>query len=99
MIKVKEDITGWVMSEHGVPESKLTVIEQTEDYVSPSGQREARWLCQCSCGSNPVAIRQNALKYGRTLSCGCIQKEIAGALNRKHDMAHKCKLLHLYHLL
>ena len=92
VIKVKEDITGWVMSEHGVSESKLTVIEQTEDYVSPSGQREARWLCQCSCGSSPVAIRQNALKSGKTLSCGCIQKETVRALNLKHDLAHKCKL-------
>ncbi len=92
MVKVKEDMTGWVMAEHGVPESKLTVLEQTDDYVSPSGQREARWLCQCLCGSKPVAIRQNALKYGRTLSCGCMQKETVRLLQRKHNLAHKCKL-------
>ena len=27
------DMTGWVMSEHGVPESRLTVIEQAETYM------------------------------------------------------------------
>ena len=26
MVKVKEDMTGWIMSEHGVPESRWTVI-------------------------------------------------------------------------
>lgn len=92
MVKVKTDMTGWVMSEHGVPDSKLTVIEQTDDYVAPNGHREARWLCQCSCGSDPVAIRHHAVQHGRTLSCGCIQKEVAGTVNRKHNLAYKCKL-------
>lgn len=92
MVQVKEDMTGWVMSEHGVPESKLTVLYQTDDYVSPSGKREARWMCQCSCGSDPVAIRQHAVKHGSTLSCGCIHTESVGSINRKHNLAHKCRL-------
>lgn len=33
MVKVKEDMTGWIMSEHGVPDSKIKVIKQTEDYI------------------------------------------------------------------
>ena len=31
MVKTKEDMTGWNMWEHGVPDSKLTVIKQTDD--------------------------------------------------------------------
>ena len=52
MVKVRENMTGWVMSEHGVPDSRLTVIQQTEDYIRPDGRHEARWLCECSCKEN-----------------------------------------------
>ena len=37
LVKVKEDMSGWIMSEHGVPDSRLKVIKQVEDYVYPSG--------------------------------------------------------------
>lgn len=77
MVKVKEDLTGWVMSEHGVARSRLTVIKQTDDYIKPSGKREAMWLCQCSCGSQPIKVVQTKLKSGHTLSCGCLQHEIS----------------------
>lgn len=49
MVKVREDMTGWIMSEHGVPDSKLTILRQCEDYIKPNGKREAQWLCQCNC--------------------------------------------------
>ncbi len=44
-----EDITGWIMSEHGVPDSRLTVLKRAENKVYPSGKKTAQWLCQCSC--------------------------------------------------
>lgn len=75
MVKVKIDMTGWKMSEHGVPDSKLTVMKQDEDYVKPSGKRETVWLCQCDCGSNPIRVTQTHLKNGHTLSCGCLQRD------------------------
>ena len=28
MVMVKEDMTGWIMAEHEVPDSRLTVIKQ-----------------------------------------------------------------------
>ena len=49
MVKVKTDMTGWKMWEHGFPNSRLIVLERAEDHVGPSGQRSARWICQCSC--------------------------------------------------
>ena len=32
------DMTGWVMKEHGIPDSRLTVIKRTEDYIAPKWQ-------------------------------------------------------------
>lgn len=72
MIKVKQDMTGWIMSEHGVENSKIIVIEQAEDYISPQGYHYAQWLCQCNCGNpNTFIVRGSDLKRGHTLSCGC----------------------------
>ena len=73
MVKVKEDMTGWVMSEHGVPDSRLTVLYQTEDHISSGGQHFARWMCQCSCNEkNIFPVRQEYLRSGHTKSCGCL---------------------------
>lgn len=33
MVKVKEDMTGWKMWEHGVPDSKLIVIKQAGNSI------------------------------------------------------------------
>ena len=76
MVKVKEDMTGWVMSKHGVPDSKLTVIERAEDYIYSNGQRKARWLCECCClEHNKVIADGTSLKNGKIKSCGCLRIE------------------------
>lgn len=85
MVKVKEDMTGWKMWEHGVPDSRLIVLKQTEDYVSPNGKRKARWLCECSCSEhNIIKATGNAIRKGNTKSCGCLQKEEASRIG--HEM-------------
>lgn len=69
MVRPRKDLTGQVFG-------RLTVIEQVEDYVSPSGGRSAMWSCQCSCG-NPerkITLGTN-LTRGLTQSCGCYSKE------------------------
>ena len=38
MVKVKTDMTGWKMWEHGVSDSRLMVIQQVDDYVDNNGQ-------------------------------------------------------------
>jgi hypothetical protein len=40
------------------------------------------WLCRCDCGKEKV-IRRDDLRYNRTQSCGCLQKERQRA-NRTH---------------
>ena len=82
MVKAKEDMTGWKMWEHGVPDSRLTVIKQVEDYVRPSGAHESQWLCECSCEENNIiTVRASCLKSGNTKSCGCINKELTRSKN------------------
>lgn len=76
MVKVKEDMTGWKMWEHGFPESRLTVIKQDEDYIAPNGKHHARWLCECNCEEhNLISVAQTHLKSGAIKSCGCLGKE------------------------
>ena len=76
MVKVREDMTGWVMKEHGVPNSRLTVIEQVEDYVSSNGTHRARWLCECSCEEHKrITAVGTKINNGYKLSCGCYVKE------------------------
>ena len=89
MVKVKEDMTGWNMWEHGVPDSRLTVIRQVEDCIDLHGNRRAQWLCECNCiDRNQIVITGKSLKSGNTRSCGCLQKEIVskcGKNNKKYN--------------
>lgn len=78
MVNVKQDITGWVMREHGVPDSMLTVIKQVNDHISPNGTHYAQWLCKCECGNNNyIALGQN-IKSGSIKSCGCSKSKLIG---------------------
>ena len=36
----------------------------------------AYWKCRCSCNSE-VVVSGNALKSGRTQSCGCLSRELS----------------------
>lgn len=76
MVKVREDMTGWIMSEHGVIDSRLTVIQQAEDLIDADGTKTAMWLCECSCSEhNKVVVKGTYLRNGYTKSCGCIKSE------------------------
>ena len=81
MVKVREDMTGWNMWEHGVPDSKLIVIKQVDDrvYVDKNNKehRYSQWLCECNCSEhNRIIVEGEKIKLGRTKSCGCLQKEL-----------------------
>lgn len=84
MVKVKEDMSGWIMSEHGVPDSKIKVIKQTEDYIRKNGQHVAQWLCECMCEKHTefIAAGQD-IRSGHTKSCGCYN------INRLIEMSKK----------
>lgn len=86
MVKVREDMTGWIMSEHGVPDSRLTVIQQTDDYIDKNGIHYAQWLCECNCNEhNRIIARSCHIRNGKIYSCGCFNKEhIAKIGHDKH---------------
>lgn len=65
------DMTGWIMKEHGVPNSRLTVLER-----APNQGRQVCWNCICDCGKQLV-IRGDQLRSGIAKSCGCLQREKA----------------------
>ena len=84
MVKVKEDMTGWKIWEHGIPDSRLTVIRQDEDFINKDGSRSAMWLCQCSCNEhNNVVVKGTRLRNGSTKSCGCMNSERITAYNKE----------------
>ena len=47
------DMTGWVMAEHGVPESRLTVIGFDHKEIK-DGRTRIFWECVCTCGKHIV---------------------------------------------
>lgn len=71
----KIDMTGWVMSEHGVPDSRLTVIKEADPHITAGGHKQTQWLCKCSCG-NEIVVKGTFLRNGNTKSCGCLANEL-----------------------
>ena len=71
---------GWRMSEHGVPDSRLTVIGEAE--TNKYGY--AQWLCKCDCG-NTVTVIGKHLRSGNTKSCGCLHMD---KLKARHKEKH-----------
>jgi len=56
---------------------RLTVME----LMPPNPNHNRRALCVCDCGNTTITAVNN-LRSGHTQSCGCVQKEVTGALNR-----------------
>lgn len=55
-----------------------TVIERVDDYVTPGGNRFTRYECVCSCPQQTRKyVLANALKSGKSTSCGCRQRKSA----------------------
>ena len=51
----------------------LTVIRRTEDYISPRGQHEKKYLCKCDCGEE-YTTRGSWLKSGKSNCCNQCSK-------------------------
>lgn len=76
------DMSGWNMWEHGVPDSRLTVIERIK---SEKNKRRTYWLCECNCGKhNRIIVDGVQLRNGNTKSCGCLRNEVRIENNKKY---------------
>lgn len=62
------DMTGWVMKEHGVPDSKLTIVNREKN----NDKGQTMWRCKCECGGEIIGIGYR-IKSGRIKSCGCMK--------------------------
>lgn len=91
----KIDMTGWIMSEHGVPDSRLIVIEQAEDYVNPTtGKHVVQWLCKCNCNEHRYVISTGAsIRNGSVKSCGCLSKEATKKMGKENKKSNRYKFL------
>lgn len=70
--KVKSKLYGSVVNRKGEVYGRLTVLG-----YSPSNKHQtARWVVSCSCGTIFTTYGMS-LSSGKTLSCGCLQKEKA----------------------
>lgn len=65
--EIKKDIIGEKFG-------KLTVIKRVDNYISPKGQNQIMYECQCDCG-NITIVASSSLKSGATQSCGCIRSK------------------------
>lgn len=59
----------------GFKTGKVTVLGFDSWHYQPSGQRKSKWLCQCDCGKEFVAMGSNLKKPNHTTSCGCERTE------------------------
>lgn len=59
------------------------VVEREAAVRGNSGK--IRWVCRCDCGVTKE-ILQASLRSGRTTTCGCSQRSIAGALKLSHGL-------------
>lgn len=68
MVKVRHNLKGERFG-------RLVVLEQCEDWVSPTnGLHKAQWLCQCDCG-NQCKVVGNDLISKNKQSCNCLHFE------------------------
>lgn len=70
------DMTGWRMSEHGQPNSILTVVKRDTEFDKIRTTEPIRWICKCDCGTiKSISGAELRRKTKPTLSCGCLTKE------------------------
>lgn len=65
---------------------RLLAVGRAEDAVQPSGQKKARWVCQCDCGVI-VTVRSGDIRSGHTSSCGCLNSELSSSRRLIHGQA------------
>ena len=64
------DMTGWIMSEHGVPDSRIKVMNK----FGKDNQGRVTWVCECICGNaEQFVVAGTQIRNGNTKSCSCLK--------------------------
>ena len=75
------------------------VIRRVDDYITPSGNRFVQYECECSCKNRARKnVLANALKSGKSSSCGCIQREKAKETAHQNFSTHSDSKSRLYRI-
>jgi len=53
--------------------------------ISEVGE-DSKYLCRCVCGAEKI-VRSGELRYGKTLSCGCLRKKVISNLFSTHGLS------------
>ena len=61
---------------------RLTILEEVEPKVMPSGQICKRVKVKCDCGKEKIVYLNN-IHNGRTISCGCFKKDFIIKWNKQ----------------
>lgn len=77
----KIDMTGWIMSEHGVADSYITVLSEIPER---NKERRVQWQCKCNLCDTIFICDGKSLRSGNTKSCGCLVQ--AKAKERQKDI-------------
>lgn len=73
---------------------RLTVIKLEEIRTTNYGKR-AMWRCKCDCGKE-VVVYSYSIRKGKTVSCGCYNKEIVKKMRTKHNEAQRTQLYNVW---
>lgn len=69
----------------GTKFGSLTVIRRAEDYISPKGQHEKKYLCKCDCGEEYIT-RGSWLKNGKSNCCNqCSKAKVRLKKNKRFN--------------
>lgn len=71
-----EDIFGWNMWEHGVPDSRITVGNEIVEYIDNQGHKHKKYVCECNCDKHTrLELLRKDILSGHRKSCGCLKTE------------------------
>ena len=88
MVNVKKNLTGERFG-------RLTVIQQSDDYIDSKGKRIAGWYVSCDCDGKIFRVRGKDLKSGHTKSCGCYSIEKSTeVINKVNELGLNKKMSH-----
>lgn len=88
-------MTKSVMDLTGQTYGRWTVLYRTPDKEGRNGRKFVAWHCRCLCGTERDVTTQ-ALRSGRSRSCGCLQRERARDAHYKHGHS-KERLYNIWH--
>ena len=76
--------------EIGKTYNRLTIVEEVDRHVYPSGDTRRKFLAQCSCGSPPKTYLISELRSGNTKSCGCWNLEKTRSHGMNETRQYQC---------